>query len=118
MLQLNLKLPDNILCFKLLGMHHSEIMKSRWFTLASDVKYESTELALKRISSLNVQSNSEMKRTLNKKSYYSQDDTTINLKKGKQNFNLSNKQGQSSRCAICDSKMQWAKHCPHRKKKI
>ena len=47
-------------------------------TLASDVKYESTELALKRISSLNVQSNSEMKRTLNKKSYYSQDDTTIN----------------------------------------
>ena len=48
-------------------------------TLASDVKYESTELALKRIS-LNVQSNSEIKRTLNKKSYYSQDDTTINLK--------------------------------------
>ena len=49
-------------------------------TLASDVKYESTELALKRISSLYVQRNSEMKRTLNKKSYYSQDDTTINLK--------------------------------------
>ena len=25
-----------------------------------------------------------------------------------------NKQGQTSRCAICDSKMHWAKHCPHR----
>ena len=34
--------------------------------------------------------------------------------KGKQKLNPSNKQGQTSRCAICDSKMHWAKHCTHR----
>ena len=32
----------------------------------------------------------------------------------KQKFNPTNKQGQISRCAICDSKMHWAKQCPHR----
>ena len=57
--------------------------------LARDLKYESTKLALKRIS-LNVQSNwKRIKWTLNKKSCYWQDETTINLKKKKK----------------CDSKM-------------
>ena len=53
--------------------------------LARDLKYESTKLALKRIS-LNVQSNwKRIKWTLNKKICYWQDETTINLKKKKKN---------------------------------
>ena len=58
MLQFNLKLPD-ILCFKLLeitSLQNNE--KQMALTLASDLKYESMKLALKRISS-NVQSNSK-----------------------------------------------------------
>ena len=59
MLQFNLKLPDNILCFKLLesaSLQNNE--KQTALTLASDLEYESMKLALKRMS-LNVQSNSE-----------------------------------------------------------
>ena len=53
--------------------------------LARDLKYESIKLALKRIS-LNVQSNwKRIKWTLNKKSYYWKDETTINLKKENKN---------------------------------
>ena len=59
MLQFNLKLPDNILCFKLLksaSLQNNEEQMA--LTLASDLKYESMKLALKRIS-LSEQSNSE-----------------------------------------------------------
>ena len=57
MLQFNLKVLDNILCFKLLesaSIQNNE--KQMAPILASDLKYESIKLALKRIS-LNVQSN-------------------------------------------------------------
>ena len=59
MLQFNLKLPNNILFFKLLesaSLQDNE--KQMALTLARDLKYESMKLALKRIS-LNVQSNSK-----------------------------------------------------------
>ena len=59
MLQFNLKLPDNILFFKLLesaSLQNNEEQMA--LTLASDLKYESMKLALKRIS-LSEQSNSE-----------------------------------------------------------
>ena len=57
MLQFNLKVLDNILCFKLLesaSIQNNE--KQMAPILASDLKYGSIKLALKRIS-LNVQSN-------------------------------------------------------------
>ena len=57
MLQFNLKVLDNILCFKLLestSVQNNE--KQMALILASDLKYESIKLALKRIL-LNVQSN-------------------------------------------------------------
>ena len=59
MLQFNLKLPNNILFFKLLesaSLQDNE--KQMALTLERDLKYESMKLALKRIS-LNVQSNSK-----------------------------------------------------------
>ena len=59
MLQFDLKLPDNILYFKLLeGASLQNNEKQMALTLASDLKYESMKLALKRIL-LNVQSHSE-----------------------------------------------------------
>lgn len=36
--------------------------------------------------------------------------------KQKVKLNPTNKHGQVSRCAICDSRMHWAKKCPHRLK--
>ena len=100
MLQFNLKLPDNILCFKLLesaSLQNNE--KQMALTLARDLKYESMKLALKRIS-LNVQSNSE--------------NNEMNIKQEELLF--TRRDNSKSRCAICDSKMHWAKHCPHRVK--
>ena len=118
MLQFNLKLPDNISCFKLLenaSLQNNE--KQMALTLARDLKYESMKLALKRIS-LNVQSNSE-----NNEMNIKQEELLFTRRekgkfenKEKQKFNPSNKKGQTSRCAICDSKMHWAKHCLHRVK--
>ena len=59
MLQFNLKLPNNILFFKLLESASLQDNEEQMaLTLARDLKYESMKLALKRIS-LNVQSNSE-----------------------------------------------------------
>ena len=59
MLQFDLKLPDNILYFKLLeGASLQNNKKQMALNLASDLKYESMKLALKRIL-LNVQSHSE-----------------------------------------------------------
>ena len=48
MLQFNLKLPDNILCFKFLeSALVQDNGKQMALTLASDLKYESMKLALK-----------------------------------------------------------------------
>ena len=59
MLQFNLKLPNNILFFKLLESASLQDNEEQMaLTLARDLKYESMKLALKRIS-LNMQSNSK-----------------------------------------------------------
>ena len=118
MLQFNLKLPDNISCFKLLesaSLQNNE--KQMALTLARDLKYESMKLVLKRIS-LNVQSNSENNEMNIKQEelLFTRRENSKFENKEKQKFNPSNKKGQTSRCAICDSKMHWAKHCLHRVK--
>ena len=84
-------------------------------TSASDLKYESMKLALKRIS-LNVRSNSENNEMNIKQEelLFTRQENNKFESKGKQKLNPLNKQGQTSRCAICDSKMYWAKHCLHR----
>ena len=87
-------------------------------TLASDLKYESLKLGLKRIS-LNIQNNSENNEIKSKQEellFIRRHNKFEN--KGERKLNSSNKQGQTSKCAICDSKMHWAKHCPHRIKTI
>ena len=84
-------------------------------TSASDLKYESMKLALKRIS-LNVRSNSENNEMNIKQEelLFTRQENNKFESKGKQKLNPLNKQGQTSRCAICDSKMYWVKHCLHR----
>ena len=92
------------------------LQKQMALTLASDLKYESMKLALKRIS-LNVQSNLENNEmNIKQELLFTRRGNNKFENKGKQKLNTFNKQGQISRCAICDSKMLWAKHCPHRMK--
>ena len=90
------------------------LQKQMALTLASDLKYESMKLALKRIL-LNVQSNFENNETNIKQEelLFTRWDNNEFENKGKQKLNPLNKQGQTSRCAIRDLKMHWAKHCPH-----
>ena len=78
-------------------------------TIADDLKYDSMKLALKQIS-LNTPNTSESSFEMNIKQ-----EELLFIKKDeiKQRFNLTNKQGQISRCAIWDSNMHWAKQCPH-----
>ena len=77
-----------------------------------DLKYDSMKLALKRIS-LNIPNKSGSSFEMNVK----QEELLFKKKeKIKQKSNPTNKQGQIARCAICDSKMHWAKQCPHRSK--
>ena len=92
------------------------LQKQMALTLASDLKYESMKLALKRIS-LNVQSNLENNEmNIKQELLFTRRGNNKFENKGKQKLNTFNKQGQISRCAICDSKMHWAKHCLHRMK--
>ena len=93
MLQFNLKLPDNISCFKLLenaSLQNNE--KQMALTLARDLKYESMKLALKRIS-LNVQSNSENNEMNIKQEelLFTRRENSKFENKEKQKFNPSNK---------------------------
>ena len=81
-------------------------------TTDDNLKYDSMKLALKRIS-LNNPKKSDSFLKMNIK----QEEPLFTKKeKIKQKFNPKNKQGQLSRCAICDSKMLLAKQCPHRSK--
>ena len=114
MIQFDLKLP-NILCLKLLESASLSVNEKQMaLTIADDLKYDSMELALKRIS-LNIRNKSDSCFEMNIK----QEELLFTKKdKIKQKFNPKNKEGQISRCAICNSKMYREKQCPHRSKNI
>ena len=113
MIQFDLKLPDNILCLKLLESASISVNEKQIaLTTADDLKYDSMKLALKPIL-LNIPNKSDSSFEMNIK----QEELLFKKKdKIKPKFNPTNKQGQISRCAICDSKMHWAKQCPHQSK--
>ena len=113
MIQTHLKLPDTTLYLKLLESASLSVNEEQMtLTIADDLKYDSMKLALKQIS-FNIPSKSESSFEMNIK----QEELLLTKKdKIKQKFNSTNKEGQISRCAICDSKMHWAKQCPHRSK--
>ena len=113
MLKFEIKLSDKLLYLKLLdGVSLNTNQKQMALTLASNLKYESMKAALKRIStpiSEKVSGDIEIKQ---ESVFY----TKPGGSKQKVKLNPINKHGQVSRCAICDSKMHWAKQCPHRLK--
>ena len=105
MIQFDLKLPDNILCLKLLKNASLSLNEKQMaLTIADDLKYDSMKLALKQIL-LNIQNKFDSSFEINIK----QKELLFTKKeKIKQKFNSTNKQGQISRCAICNSKIHQA----------
>ena len=80
-------------------------------TLASDLKYESMKAALKRIFiSTPISGKDSGDIEVKQESVFY---TKPGGPRQKVKLNPINKQGQVSRCAICNSKIHWAKQCPH-----
>ena len=115
----NMKIPDTVLAFQVLeGAGLNENQRQMALTLASDLKFKSMKGALKRVfGGENIERDFHFEN-----SYLDAQIKQENVcftqqphkqKKGK--FNPLTKQGVVSRCAICDSKMHWAKDCQHKK---
>ena len=114
-----MKLPDKVLGFKLLdGASVSENQRQMCLTLANDLTYSSMKGALKRIFGDKINPLFQVKDSLNDNIMIKQEETALifeqNKKVKKNKLNPLDKQGKLTRCVICDSKMHWAKHCPHK----
>ena len=138
--QYDMKLPDIVLAFKLLdGARLTDDQRQLVLTLGNDLKFSSMKSAQKRIFSkvedslteemgkldvkkeeAYVSSHSDKKKySYTRKTYdgnrfrtdkRTKADYVPTEKKGK--FSPLNREGQVSRCIICDSKMHWASRCP------
>ena len=111
----NMKLPDKVLAFKVLdGASVSENQRQMCLTLANDLTYNSMKAALKRIFGDKI-SNLKDENCYDDV-YVKQEESAMIFEhnKSKKKLNPVNKQGKISRCVICDSKMHWAKNCPHK----
>lgn len=116
----DIKLPDSILTFILIDASTiSASGRQLAFTVANDMKYETMKSALKRIfsdepGSCSIKTHYDtdaeacyLKRSANRRTQFSRTDVTS------MPHNPRNKQGEISRCAVCESKMHWASKCPH-----
>ena len=121
MMQHDMKLPDAILTFKLLdGAQITDDERKLALTISNDLNFERMKSTLKRlfVSHFNKQDDLQIKQEeafYNKK--YNQSDrknkSYSNIRKPNTKLNPTNKNGQISRCVVCDSKMHWANNCPH-----
>ena len=115
----HMKIPDTVLAFQVLeGTGLNANHRQMALTLANDLTFKSMKRALKRVfGSENVEKdcnfdNSYLDSQIKQENIcYTQQ--ASKQKKGK--FNPLTKQGVTSRCAICDSKMHWAKDCQHKR---
>ena len=100
----NMKLPDNVLAFRLLDSASvSENQRQICLTLVDDLTYNSMKGALKHIFE-------EYHEGVNVK----QEESAVIFEQNKnfkKKLNLVNKQGEIARCIICDSQMHWGKRC-------
>ena len=116
----DMKLLDNVQTFKLLdGADLSEDDRKLVLALANDIKLQIMESALKRLFSVSRDKDGDSSNSLltkQEEAFYSKKGSFSkgNYKK-ETHLNPLNKKGQVSRCDICDSKMYWAKNCPHKK---
>ena len=117
----NMALPDTVLAFKILeGAMITDNQQQMALTLAS---FKSMKGALKRIfgeksymNSLNDDSHISSEPTIKEEDAF----YTAQKKHKDKNKKLNplTKQGKISQCAICDSKMHWAKNCQHKCQQI
>ena len=117
----NMALPDTVLAFKILeGAMINDNQRQMALTLASDLSFKNMKGALKRIfgekSYMNILN--ENSHIQNEPIIKEEDAFYTAQKKHKERnkkLNPLTKQGKVSRCAICDSKMHWAKYCQHKR---
>ena len=111
MLEFELKLPDK-LCLKFLdGASLNTNQKQMALTIASNLKYESIKAALKQIFisiHFSEKDSGDVEIKQESISY-----TKPWGSKQKVKLNPISQHGQVFQCAICDSKIHWAKQCPH-----
>ena len=114
-----MKIPDTVLSFQILeGAGLNENQRQMALTLASDLTFKSMKGALKRVfGSENVEKDCNFDNSY-LDSQIKQENVCYTQQPSKQKtgkFNPLTKQGVVSRCAICDSKMHWAKDCQHKR---
>ena len=86
-----------------------------YLTLANDLTYNSRKATLKCIFGDKI--NTSVNKEYNGNSIIKQEESAMvfeQSKNPKKKLNPMNKQGKITRCIICDSKMHWAKNCPHK----
>ena len=115
----NMKLLNKILAFKLLDRATiSENQRQMCLTLAHDLTFSSMKTARKRIfsdktnTSKDITNQFENLNIKQEESVFVVDQST----KLRRKINPKYKKGKITRCVICDSKMHWAKTCPHKSK--
>ena len=111
----DMKLPNKVLAFKVLdGASVSEHQRQMCLTLANDLTYDSMKAALKRIFGDKISTSKD--EDYYNDVYVKQEESAMIFEqnKSKKKLNPLNKQGKITRCIICDSKMHWAKNCPHK----
>ena len=121
MVEYKMKLPENVIAFILLdGANITEDERNLVLTLANHITFENTKSALKRLFSgtRELQSSGNSMSNIKQEEAFYNESKRGNKVKFKQEKNVMNprdKNGKISRCVICDSKMHWAKNCPHKK---
>ena len=114
-------LPDTKQAFKLLDRANlSEKKHKHTLKLANEINFETMKTALKRLFTVHCDTdkNDTLKSVSVKQewAYYSKRGYVKTKSKKETPFlNPLHKKGQISWCNICDSKIHWAKNCPHRK---
>ena len=113
----NMKLPDKVLAFKLLdGASINENQRQMCLTLANDLTFKSMKTALKRIFNDKPNNSRDLNNQFEKLNIKLEESVYVfdQNKKIKRKTNPIDKKGKVTRCVICDSKMHWAKACPHK----
>ena len=113
MIQHQMKLPNTFLTFKLLdGANIASEERKLALTLCSDLDFDKMKSALKRLFTTSSNHSHSQDNIVAMK----QEEAFFNQKYKKSNYknNPLDKNGKISRCIICDSKLHWAKKCPHR----
>ena len=113
----NMTFPDTVLAFQILeGAGLNENQREMALTIADDLSFKSLKGAVERVFSDKVEDENPINSSFldvpikQENVCYTQPSN----KQRKINYNLLTKQGIISRCAICDSKMHWAKDCQHK----